>query len=86
MASVHSLPEPTPVAPLTFKAIASYHSNDPGDLPFLAGDIVTVTGIDRNTGWWIGTLDHKVSGLVPMNYVQVGVSRELGGEGGGEEE
>lgn len=68
--SAQSLPEPTPDTPLMVKAVASFYSLDSRDLSFEVGDTVKVTGVDRATGWWIGTVDGVQYGLVPMNHLQ----------------
>ena len=50
-----------------FVAMYSYNSNEPGDLSFNQGDIITVTKAE--TDWWTGTLGEK-SGIFPANYVK----------------
>ena len=48
-------------------ALFTYSSNEPGDLSFNHGNLITV--IKTEGEWWTGTLDGK-TGIFPANYVQ----------------
>ena len=44
-----------------------YESNEPGDLSFVAGEVVTV--IKKEGDWWTGVIGDR-TGVFPSNYVQ----------------
>lgn len=44
-----------------------YESNEPGDLSFVAGEMVTI--IKKDGDWWTGTIGAR-TGVFPSNYVQ----------------
>lgn len=48
--------------------VYSYQSDEPGDLTFNVGEIVTVTKKDGD--WWTGQIGDR-SGIFPANYVKV---------------
>lgn len=50
-----------------YVATYPYESNEPGDLSFGAGEMVTV--IKKDGDWWTGTIGTR-SGVFPSNYVQ----------------
>jgi uncharacterized protein YgiM (DUF1202 family) len=48
-------------------AMYPYESNEPGDLSFVAGEMVTI--IKKDGDWWTGTIGAR-TGVFPSNYVQ----------------
>ena len=55
----------------SFQVTAAYdfHRQEPGELEFCQGDVITVTEwLDRN--WWRGTVNGR-SGVFPSNHVNV---------------
>ncbi len=50
-----------------YVAMYPYESNEPGDLSFVAGEMVTITKKDGD--WWTGIIGNR-SGVFPSNYVQ----------------
>ena len=50
-----------------YVAMYPYESNEPGDLSFVAGEMVTI--IKKDGDWWTGTIGDR-SGVFPSNYVQ----------------
>lgn len=50
-----------------YVAMYPYESNEPGDLSFVAGEMVTVTKKDGD--WWTGVIGDR-TGVFPSNYVQ----------------
>ncbi|KAI8610521.1 hypothetical protein BC830DRAFT_1145381 [Chytriomyces sp. MP71] len=63
------LPPPTrhPLQIKTVTALYDYHAERPGDISFIAGDLILVSKEDGN--WWEGEL-RGVKGVFPSNYVQ----------------
>lgn len=51
-----------------YVAIYPYESNEPGDLTFVAGEMITVTKKDGD--WWTGVISRDRTGVFPSNYVQ----------------
>jgi hypothetical protein len=54
------------------KALWSFESEDPDDLPFLRDDIIEVLDMPTSTSWWRGKLNGRV-GIFPCNYVEVSI-------------
>lgn len=52
------------------RALYDYTGTHGYELPFRAGDIITVTNQDESTGWWTGELNGQV-GPFPGNYVEL---------------
>ncbi|XP_055889839.1 intersectin-1-like [Biomphalaria glabrata] len=52
-----------------YVAMYSYTSDEPADLNFNEGDIITVTVTSGNGDWWTGNIDGR-SGIFPSNYVK----------------
>lgn len=50
-----------------YVAMYPYESNEPGDLSFVAGEMVTI--IKKDGDWWTGTIGAR-TGVFPSNYVQ----------------
>lgn len=48
-------------------AVYPYESEEPGDLPFQAGEMVYVT--HKEGEWWTGTIGTDRTGIFPANYV-----------------
>eukprot|EP01104_Vermistella_antarctica_P007235 TRINITY_DN1798_c3_g1_i1.p1 TRINITY_DN1798_c3_g1~~TRINITY_DN1798_c3_g1_i1.p1 ORF type:complete len:389 (-),score=127.13 TRINITY_DN1798_c3_g1_i1:106-1272(-) len=51
------------------KALYTFAAEDDSELPFSAGDVITITRQD-DPGWWIGEYNGK-TGMFPSNYVQI---------------
>ncbi|KFZ13339.1 hypothetical protein V502_06668 [Pseudogymnoascus sp. VKM F-4520 (FW-2644)] len=52
-------------------ALFTFDADQPGDLGFKKGDIITVTKkTEKAEDWWTGTLNGK-SGIFPSNYVEM---------------
>ena len=52
-------------------ALFTFDADQPGDLGFKKGDIITVTKkTEKAEDWWTGTLNGK-TGIFPSNYVQM---------------
>ena len=51
-----------------YVAMYPYESNEPGDLSFAAGEMVTV--IKKDGDWWTGVIGGSRTGVFPSNYVQ----------------
>ena len=52
-------------------ALFTFDADQPGDLGFKKGDIITVTKkTEKAEDWWTGTLNGK-AGIFPSNYVQM---------------
>jgi hypothetical protein len=49
-------------------SIYPYASEEPGDLNFAAGALITVTG--KAGDWWTGRLADGTQGVFPFNYVE----------------
>ncbi|KYQ90041.1 S60 ribosomal protein L36a [Tieghemostelium lacteum] len=59
---------PPPPGKKTVKAIWGCVPEQPGDLEFKEGDIITVISKDTDgSGWWLGSV-HGKTGLFPFNY------------------
>lgn len=63
--------------PYAGEAIYNYKAASPHELSIYAGQLVQLAPREvqqthklLNTGWALATVDNKVSGLVPINYVQ----------------
>lgn len=56
------------------QAMYDYASDEPGDLEFLAGELISVSSTDDpGGGWWTGmmqTQDGSITGIFPSNFVQ----------------
>lgn len=50
-------------------ALYDYAGEQQGDLPFYAGDIITITAEDDGSGWLTGELNGQ-SGIFPASYVR----------------
>ncbi|XP_057373684.1 intersectin-1-like isoform X2 [Daphnia carinata] len=50
-----------------YVAMYPYESNEPGDLSFVAGEMVAI--IKKDGDWWTGTIGAR-TGVFPSNYVQ----------------
>jgi len=50
------------------KGLFDFNTQDPSELPFRAGDIITI--LKQDGDWWEGELNGK-KGLLPSNYVQI---------------
>ncbi|XP_075751378.1 intersectin-1 isoform X5 [Rhipicephalus microplus] len=65
-------PEPPADFPVTteekFVALYAYQSQEPGDLSFNAGDVISVS--KKEGEWWTGTLAGQ-TGIFPSNYVRL---------------
>ena len=63
-------PQPAPAEPLNekFVSVYPYTSEEPGDLVFEAGELITV--IAKNGDWWTGVIGER-TGVFPFNYVEV---------------
>ncbi|CAE1260660.1 unnamed protein product [Acanthosepion pharaonis] len=60
-----------------YVAMYDYASDEPSDLTFNQGDIITVTAMEGN--WWTGEIGSQ-SGIFPANYVKkMEVQEEYGG-------
>jgi len=53
----------------TATALYDYAGEQQGDLPFYAGDLISITQEDDGSGWLTGELN-GVSGIFPSSYVQ----------------
>lgn len=52
-------------------ALFTFDADQPGDLGFKKGDVITVTKkTEKSEDWWTGTLNGK-TGIFPSNYVQM---------------
>lgn len=52
-------------------ALFTFDADQPGDLGFKKGDVITVTKkTEKAEDWWTGTLNGK-TGIFPSNYVQM---------------
>lgn len=65
------------VQPSTVKATYSFRASNPHELSFQAGQHIIVAPREvqqtqklLNTGWALASIDHRTSGLIPINYVQ----------------
>ena len=56
------------VADDVYVAMYPYESTEPGDLTFVAGEMITVT--KKEGDWWTGTIGSSRTGVFPSNYVQ----------------
>ncbi|XP_077540159.1 dynamin associated protein 160 isoform X4 [Haemaphysalis longicornis] len=65
-------PEPPADFPVTaeekYVALYAYQSQEPGDLSFSAGDVISVS--KKEGEWWTGTLAGQ-TGIFPSNYVRL---------------
>ena len=63
-------PQPAAAEPLNekFVSVYPYSSEEPGDLIFEAGELITV--IAKNGDWWTGVIGER-TGVFPFNYVEV---------------
>jgi len=52
------------------RALYEYQSEDPEDLSFQAGDMITTYSFKEDEDWWVGTLGEK-SGIFPKVYVEL---------------
>jgi len=61
--------QPAPAEPLNekFVSVYPYNSEEPGDLVFEAGELITV--IAKNGDWWTGVIGDR-NGVFPFNYVE----------------
>ena len=50
------------------RALYDCEPDEPGDLKFAVGDIITVLSKDEQSQWWTGTV-HGAIGIFPSNYV-----------------
>ena len=50
------------------KATWEYKANEPGELSFSVGDLITVVTEDPS-GWWIGEIN-GVKGQFPLNFTE----------------
>ena len=50
-----------------YKALFPYTSDQPGDLAFEAGELISVTKAERD--WWIGSIGER-TGTFPKNFVE----------------
>jgi len=57
-------------------AIYPYVSEEPGDLNFEAGELITVTA--KAGDWWTGNIGPSRTGVFPYNYVEPAPQGELG--------
>lgn len=65
---VETVPEPASDELVEYYVASyPYQSQEPGDLSFNAGDLITV--IKKEGDWWTGRIDNNV-GIFPSNYVQ----------------
>jgi len=53
----------------TATAIYDFAGDQPSDLPFFAGEVLTVTGEDDGSGWLTGELNGR-TGIFPSSYVE----------------
>jgi len=53
----------------TCTALYDFAGDQPTDLPFYAGEVVTITAEDDGSGWMTGELNGR-SGIFPSSYVQ----------------
>jgi myosin tail region-interacting protein MTI1 len=63
-----------PSPPFKFKAIYDYQSQEPDDLTFPTGQIITVTedaDEDWYTGEYVGVSGDKLEGIFPRNFVEI---------------
>ncbi|XP_037801441.1 intersectin-1-like isoform X12 [Penaeus monodon] len=51
-----------------YQALYPYQSGEPGDLTFIAGEIILV--VKKEGDWWHGIINQKC-GIFPSNYVQI---------------
>lgn len=51
-----------------YVAMYPYESGEPGDLTFVAGEMITVT--KKEGDWWTGSIGSSRTGVFPSNYVQ----------------
>lgn len=65
------------VQPSTVKAMYSFRASNAHELSFQAGQHIIVAPREvqqtqklLNTGWALASIDHRTSGLIPINYVQ----------------
>ncbi|KAJ5069114.1 hypothetical protein M0811_11870 [Anaeramoeba ignava] len=63
------------------RAIADYdyEAGEDGELNFSAGQVIIVTAVDDNSGWWTGYLESDTTytqGLFPGNYVHLVPEKE----------
>jgi len=61
-------PAPKPGRIKAFKALYNYTSQHPDEISFEEGDIIYVSDIGAEGGWWRATCNGK-TGLIPNNYV-----------------
>jgi len=53
----------------TCSALYDFAGDQPTDLPFYAGDVITITADDDGSGWMTGQLNGR-TGIFPTSYVQ----------------
>lgn len=63
-----SAPPPSAPKAVQAKALFDFNAQDSSELPFRAGDIITIRA--QNGEWWEGELNGR-RGLLPSNYVQL---------------
>eukprot|EP00045_Choanoeca_perplexa_P001624 m.20954 g.20954 ORF g.20954 m.20954 type:complete len:280 (-) comp11075_c0_seq1:39-878(-) len=61
--------KPSRAKGVQLKALADYTAGCDRDLGFAKGDVITIVEQDRDTGWWVGTKDQILFGLVPVNLL-----------------
>lgn len=71
-------------APRYAEAQFDFMSQEPGDLGFRIGQVITLTTWSEAEDWWQGTLDGQ-AGMFPSNYVQLlpvdsGAQQQQGGD------
>ena len=62
-------PAPTTSEKKYCKATWDYNANEPGELNFKIGDIITIVTEDPS-GWWVGELNGQ-KGQFPLNFTEV---------------
>jgi hypothetical protein len=58
-----------PVQPPSCVALYDFHSEEPGDLHFRAGDRIQIISKDTESQWWYGQCN-GATGIFPSNYVE----------------